>query len=85
MTPARSKIAVVWIALAALVAVILWQEWRANRLKTEVDRLQDQISRLESAKQSLSLSNREAADDRSAAQDQLRELLRLRGEVAGLL
>jgi hypothetical protein len=84
MQMANFKIAAKSVILLLVVAVILCQEQRANRLKTEVLDLREEVARLTASEQSEALSKPRADSEQSVNQDQFMELLRLRGQVAVL-
>jgi hypothetical protein len=80
MNTTKLKVSVATLALFALLAAVVWQQWRARRLMAEVDALREQIGQaatLREEKEQLAEQLR-LASERSKADSS--ELVRLRGQ-----
>ena len=82
---AKLKFGLVSVLVLGLVGVVVWQEQRANGLIAEASALRSQVAQTVSVREE---GERLAKPQTSSAellnQDQLRELMRLRGEVGVL-
>lgn len=84
MTTAKLKFAAMSVTLLALVVGILWQKQQANHLMTELASLREEVARSKAVGQSEASAQSQARTEQPLTQDQFRELLRLRGQVAVL-
>ena len=81
MNRTKLKVTAVAFAFLALVTVIMWQQWRAKRLMTDVDALRDQVDQAATLRE----ENQRLAEQLGAASERAQaavsELPRLRGQA----
>jgi RNA polymerase sigma factor (sigma-70 family) len=84
MTTTQLKLGVTAIVVAGTATMLVVQHQTQTRLRGENDRLQQQLAQLKSDNESLFNRLAVAGDAKSLPDEQLNELLRLRGEVGVL-
>jgi hypothetical protein len=85
MTRTGLKATAVSVVLLALAMTLLWQQGRISRLTAEAADLRVQLGQAVSPpRENGQLANVQPSTDQPLAQEQFRELLRLRGEVGVL-
>ena len=80
MNTTKLKVTAVAVAFLALIAVVVWQQWRAKRLVGDADTLREQVEQTATLRE----ENRRLAEQLRAtserSQADLSELLRLRAQ-----
>jgi cell division protein FtsL len=82
MTATKLKLALSVLVVAGATTAFVYQQQTQNKLRADNESLTQQLAQLQNDNQSLSNSLAAAGDSKSLSDEQLNELLKLRGEVA---